>query len=116
MINSRNLKETLNEAKTDINTNIDNMRTVAKDAERVSDIAKNAHIIISDIDRQFESATKLNKVDIAFLFLAVALQVVRQYFLTNFKERVNDKEAAKGAKKTEEDILGKESKKEKKRE
>ena len=111
MINSRKLKNTLNEANAEINNNISNMRVIAKDAERVSDIAKNVHIIIKDIDRQFESVTKLTKIDISFLFLAVALQVVRQYFLTNFKERLNDKESAKPAKKIEEKILGKETKK-----
>jgi len=106
MINSRKLKEKLSEAKTDINQNVGNLRVVAKDAERVSNIAKNANIIIADIDRQFESATKLNKIDISFLFLAVALQVVRQYFITNFKERLDDGEAAKPAKKKEEKVLG----------
>jgi len=74
------------------------MRIIAKDAERVSIVAKDVHIIIKDIDRQFATATKLNKVDISFLFFAVALQVVRQYFLTNFKERLDDQTAAKQTK------------------
>jgi hypothetical protein len=98
VINSRKLKNTLNEANNEIKENIGNMRVIAKDAERVSIIAKDVHIIITDIDKQFASATKLNKVDISFLFLAVALQVIRQYFLTNFKERVDDQTAAKQTK------------------
>ena len=114
MINSRKLKNTLNEANNEIKENINNMRVIAKDAERVSKVARDVHIIITDIDKQFESSTKLNKVDISFLFLAVALQVIRQYFFTNFKERLNDKEAAKDAKKIERKILGKETKENKK--
>jgi soluble cytochrome b562 len=98
MINSRELKVKLNSTETVIKDNIGNMRVIAKDAKRVSTIAKDAHIIITDIDKQFESATNLNKTDITFLFLAVALQVVRQYFLTNFKERFDDKTAAKQTK------------------
>jgi hypothetical protein len=98
MINSRKLKDTLNEANIEIKENINNMRIIAKDAERVSIVAKDVHIIIKDIDRQFAAATKLNKIDISFLFLAVALQVVRQYFLTNFKERLDDQTAAKQTK------------------
>jgi soluble cytochrome b562 len=98
MINSHKLKAKLNDAETVIKDNIGNMRVIAKDAERVSTIARDVHIVITDIDKQFESATKLNKIDIAFLFLAVALQVVRQYFLTNFKERLDDKTAAKQTK------------------
>jgi hypothetical protein len=81
------MKADLHEAHTQVLEGVDNIRTIAKDAERVSLVAKNANIIIQDIDRQFEQATKLTKIDIAFLFLAVALQVARQYFFTNFKER-----------------------------
>jgi hypothetical protein len=83
MINSRKLKERLNEAKTDIDKNIGNMRVVAKDAERVSNIAKDVHIIITDIDKQFAEKTKLSNIDMAFMFLATGLQVGRQYLLPN---------------------------------
>ena len=110
MINSRKLKETLQDAKSDIHTNIGNMHVIANDAERVSSIAKNAHIIISNIDRQFEQATKLTGIDIGFLFFATALQVVRQYFITNFKERTAHNVADRDAKKIGQKILGKKTK------
>jgi hypothetical protein len=105
----KKMKADLHEARTQVLEGVENIRTLAKDAERVSLVAKNANIIIQDIDRQFEQATKLTKTDIAFLFLAVALQVARQYFFTNFKERSGHNEAAKGAKKIENTILGRET-------
>ena len=75
---------------------------IAGEYRRVENVYKNAHIILDDIDKQFASATKLNKVDITFLFFATALQCVRQYFLTQFTlkdERPNDQDAGKKYKK-----------------
>jgi hypothetical protein len=94
MRNYRLLKNDLNDAHDQITQGVSNLRTVAKDAERVSLVAKDVHIIIKDIDRQFAEATKLNAVDITFLFFATGLQVARQYLLTNFKERPGDQDAA----------------------
>lgn len=71
---------------------------LAKESCRLASVSENANVIIADIDKQFSQATKLKKVDVKFLFFAVALQCVRQYFLTNFKERLNDQDAAKKAK------------------
>lgn len=68
---------------------------IANEAGRVADVAHNAEEIINDIEKQFEKVTKLTKTDVAFLFLAVALQCCRQYLLTDFKERPGDAEAAK---------------------
>lgn len=46
------------------------------------------------LDKEFEAQTRLTKTDWSFLLFATALQCFRQYFLTDFKERLNDKEAA----------------------
>jgi hypothetical protein len=89
------LKEQLNDANDRIVEGANNLRTVARDAERVSLIARNANIVIDNIDKRFEQATKLTALDITFLFFATALQVARQYLLTNFKERLGDQAAAK---------------------
>ena len=43
----------------------------------------------------FTKKTKLNKVDLGFLITATALQCARQYLFTYFRERVDDKTAAK---------------------
>jgi len=113
MLDFDELRQKLNNADSQVKKNIGHLGTMAKDAERVSLVAKNAHIIITDIDRKFEQATKLTKIDISFLFLAIALQVVRQYFFTNFEERQDHNDAAKDAKGKEEKKFGKETKDEK---
>lgn len=71
---------------------------IADEYKRVENTYSNAPAIISDIEKQFKSATKLNKLDITFLFFATALQCVRQYFLTPFRDRLTDQEAAKNTK------------------
>ena len=69
--------------------------TTIQDTERVRFIAEYSREYLEDLDRQFSEKTGLNKTDFAFLFFAVALQVIRQYLLTNFPERLDDQEAAK---------------------
>ena len=56
-------------------------QTLADESYRVANIAHNANILITDLDRQFAEATKFNESDIAFLFFATALQCVRWMFL-----------------------------------
>lgn len=65
-----------------------------EEEQRISELSRNAPTVIEDLDRDFEKKTRLNGTDIAFLFLAVALQCVRQYVLTLAPERLGDKEAA----------------------
>jgi len=113
MLDFDELRNKLNDVDNNMKKNIGHLGTMSRDAERVSNIAKNAPSVINDIDRKFEQATQLTGIDISFLFLAVALQVVRQYFVTNFKERSDHDDAAKPAKKEEEKKLGKETKEEK---
>jgi len=103
------LKKDIDKALTGAKADIANLGKVAKEAGRISATARDAHIIIDDIDRQFEEKTKLTKIDIGFLFLAIALQVARQYLVTNFKERKGDREAAKDSKKTEKKVFGRET-------
>lgn len=69
--------------------------TIIQDTERVRFIAEHTREYLEDLDRQFSEKTGLNKTDFAFLFLAVALQVIRQYVLTSFPERLDDQKAAK---------------------
>lgn len=61
---------------------------IEKEAEKYRD---NMDFVLED----FANKTKLNKIDLGFLFTATALQCVRQYFLTPFRERVDDQTAAK---------------------
>ncbi len=71
---------------------------IANEYHRVTEISKAPMIILDDIDSKFAKVTKLNSRDIKFLFLATALQILRQYLLTNFQERLSDSEAAESVK------------------
>lgn len=113
MLDFDELRCTLNDVDSKMKKNIGHLGTMAKDAERARNIAGNASYVISDIDRKFEQVTELTGIDIMLLFLATALQVARQYFFTNFKERPDHDDAAKDAKKIEKKVLGKETKLEK---
>lgn len=81
----------------DAETIIGHMQMIADESARVAEVAANAEQILDEIDEKFEKYTGLNKLDVSFLFLAVALQVVRQYTLTKFSERLDDQTAANNA-------------------
>lgn len=81
---------------------VSDLRNIQSESERLAYLSSHAEESIGDIDAEFEYLTQLNGVDIAFLFLATALQCVRQYLITNFPERVDDQTAAKNSGKAEE--------------
>lgn len=66
----------------------------SQEVERVRKIAENTENILNNLDEQFCKATKLSKLDMEFLFVAIGLQIIRQYLLTKFPERLDDKTAA----------------------
>lgn len=67
---------------------------IAAESGRVADVARDASAIIERIDCQFKQATKLNELDMSFLFVAVAAQCIRQYLIAALTERVDDQTAA----------------------
>lgn len=73
---------------------VNHLAQIADESYRVAAVAHNAGEILSDIDRAFADKTKLDKLDIAFLFFATALQCARQYLLTSFPQRENDQKSA----------------------
>ncbi|MCD2347168.1 hypothetical protein [Clostridium guangxiense] len=97
MIDYDALRKKKEQAFSDVDTSINKLNIIAKESGRVADVAKNAHLIIGDLDVKFKQATKLNDIDIAFLFFAVSLQCVRQYCLTLFKKKTSHVESAKDA-------------------
>lgn len=78
----------------DVETITGHMQMIADESARVAEVAANAEQILDEIDGKFEKCTGLNKLDVSFLFLAVALQVVRQYTLAKFSKRLDDQTAA----------------------
>lgn len=75
-------------------TTLSNIDMIIQENYRVAEVAHNAERILDDLDKEFESQTGLNGVDISFLFFAAALQCVRQYWLANDKFRFKDDQAA----------------------
>lgn len=67
---------------------------IADEYHRVSQLSHAPMIVIDEIDKQFEKATRLNNSDTAFLFIATALQCIRQYVFTPAQKRLDDQTAA----------------------
>lgn len=70
------------------------LRSGSNETTRVIGILQNTQEILDDLDRQFCEQTGLNGTDIAILFLAIGLQIARQYLLTKFPIRLDDQVAA----------------------
>lgn len=62
---------------------LENMHTIADESYRVADVAHNSRKILDSLDREFESQTGLKGADIAFLFIATALQCGRIFLINN---------------------------------
>lgn len=57
-----------------------NLNKASAEAQRVATLARNAPKILDDLDREFEYKTKLNGLDITFMFLATAYTVRKMVF------------------------------------
>lgn len=73
---------------------LDRLDEQAREITRVIDIAGNAGSIYDAFSDEFSEKIGLAKLDWGFLFTATALQMLRQYFLTSFPERLGDQAAA----------------------
>lgn len=62
------------------------------EAVRVADLLHDTGEILDDLDERFKKETGLTGVDVAFLFLAIGLQIARQYLLSSDKLRLSAKE------------------------
>ncbi|WP_017416457.1 hypothetical protein [Clostridium tunisiense] len=82
--------------------NLDNtvfdLKKGSNEATRVREVVGNTRQILDDLDEQFCKRTGLNKVDAAFLFVAIGLQIARQYLFTKFPQRLDDQTAANSIK------------------
>lgn len=70
---------------------------LARSATKALGVVHHTDQILCDLDREFERRTKLNSTDIAFMMVAIGLQVARQYLLSQItfaSDRPSDKEAA----------------------
>ncbi|UDQ96978.1 hypothetical protein AAEX28_07970 [Lentisphaerota bacterium WC36G] len=72
--------------------------------EEINQFSTEYNQLNEDMFDKFYKITKLSKLDFTFLLLATALQCVRQYFFSNFAERVAHDTTKKADKKLEESI------------
>ena len=84
-------QELCTEISSDLRISKGHLEQIGDEYHRVTELSHAPMVVINEIDRQFAKATKLNDVDIAFLFVAAALQCIRQYIFTPTQERLNDK-------------------------
>ena len=71
------LKSKRSRLNTNLDSTITNMDRIITETQRVADVALNSKEILVDLDLEFEEKTGLKGQDIAFLFLATGLQVLR---------------------------------------
>lgn len=94
------LRRRRKEVSSDSEKTLRNMEYIANESFRVAEVAHNSRKIIDNLDLEFERQTGFNSLDVKFLFFAIALQCVRQYWLSNEKLRFeNDQQAGKVIKK-----------------
>lgn len=104
------LKSERNVAHDATKTALNEFGNIATVAKRKADIAKNASIILADIDAQFDKATQLTGVDKNFLFTAVALQCIRQYVIGTLTQRTNHDVADESAHRIQDKLFGNDKK------
>lgn len=68
---------------------LSNMEKISEESFRVATVAKNAEIILDDLDEQFTKQTGLNKVDISFLMVATALQIVKWIMMDTIGDKID---------------------------
>ena len=73
---------------------LNRLETSIHETARVEAIARDASIFYDAYCEEFSEKTGLTKLDWGFLFTATALQMLRQYLLTAFPERLDDQKAA----------------------
>lgn len=83
-----------NKIQSQLNQTTTNLRQGEKETSRVLGIIHNTEAVLDDLDDQFHRKTGLNKTDVSILFLAIGLQIARQYLLTRFPIRLDDQTAA----------------------
>lgn len=94
MSNYEELWRRCNKIISDRNRTIKRLEEEKQDINRMIGVVQNTESILDDLDEQFCKETKLSKMDMKFLFVAIGLQLVRQYLITKFPERLDDKTAA----------------------
>ena len=73
---------------TDLQETSDYLESGYQETIRVRSELKKTRETLDDLDRQFKEETGLTDLDVVFLFLAIGMQIARQYLFTNEKFRL----------------------------
>ena len=96
---SMKLSETLSSVMARQNVSIKavehSLSSIAEDSFRTAQIMGNVSSVIDEIEHDFEQTTRLQKQDIAFLFIATGLQCLRQYVIPSSSHRLSATEGDK---------------------
>lgn len=103
------LREKRARLKNNAETIEDNLQTLADESNRVADVAYNAHEILENLDKEFETVTGLKGQDIKFLFMATGLQIARIYLMNGITkiEKAGESELEDFLHKRQEGIMSK---------
>ena len=82
-MSSKDYKARKNQISSELNDTVASIETGHQEAVRVRQVIENTPQILDDLDERFKRETGLTSTDIVFLFLAVGLQIARQYLLSN---------------------------------
>ena len=94
---SSEYKKQLADTLSNLDNTVSDLQKGYDETVRVRNVMRNTRETLDDLDEQFCRQTGLTKVDTAFLFIAIGLQIVRQYLLTQFPQRLDNQSAAKEA-------------------
>ena len=97
-MSSQDFRNRRNAIVNNLDNTICDLQKGSDETARVREIVGNTRLILDDLDEQFCKRTGLNKVDATFLFVAIGLQIARQYLLTKCEERPDDQTAANSTK------------------
>lgn len=97
-MNNSDFRNIKNSIMKDMDETSDRLAKGSAEAARVERVVKDTSIILDDLDKEFCEKTGLTATDTALMFTAIGLQICRQYLLTSFPERMDDKTAAKNTK------------------
>lgn len=93
---SSDFRKEIGNTLSNLDNTVSDLQRGYEEAARVKNVVENTRKILDELDEQFCRKTGLTKVDMAFLFTAIGLQIARQYLLTQFPQRLDDQSAAKG--------------------
>lgn len=94
-MDENNFRTRKNKIISDLNGTSTRLEKGHREASRVRYVVENTEAILDSLDDQFCKKTGLTKTDMRFLFVAIGMQITRQYLLTKFPQRLDDQTAAK---------------------